>query len=86
MPAMSSPSYDSPLPTESSEIPGHLPPVGVNPNFVDPTSRGDTYTALATTIVTLMVILVTNRQYTKYFIIRKLGWDDCKHKIIHDGK
>ncbi|KAI9705072.1 MAG: hypothetical protein M1836_006855 [Candelina mexicana] len=62
--------------SEGSYLPALPPPAGVRPNFVDPINRGEIHAAGATAIIVAMVILVTNRQYTKYFIIRKLGWDD----------
>lgn len=66
------------LPADLTNIPGMLPPPGVIPNFDNPFSRGGIYIAAATTIVVAMVMFVTCRLYTKYFIVRKLGWDDCK--------
>ncbi|KAL8930309.1 MAG: hypothetical protein Q9172_000017 [Xanthocarpia lactea] len=61
----------------AGELPALLPPSGQSPNFADPDSQGHIYTGVATAITAMMIILVTIRQYTKYFIIRKLGWDDC---------
>ena len=66
------------LPTGLSDYPGMLPPPGVIPNFDNPYSRGGTYTAVATTIMVAMFIFVACKLYTKSFIARKLGWDDCK--------
>ncbi len=66
------------LPANLSNVPGMVPPSGVIPNFDDPHSRGEIYTAVATTIMVAMYICVTCKLYTKYFIVRKLGWDDCK--------
>lgn len=66
------------LPADLSNLPGMLPPPGVIPNFDNPYSRGGTYTAVATIITVAMVIFVTSKLYTKYFITRKLGWDDRK--------
>ena len=59
---------------------GSLPadPTGVIPNFDNPYSRGETDTAVATAIMDAMFIFVTCKLYTKSFIARKLGWDDCK--------
>lgn len=58
------------------QFPALSPPAGVIPNLIHPYNRGDEFTVAATIIVGLMVLLVTNRQYTKMFIMRKLGWDD----------
>lgn len=62
----------------NDELPGLLPPAGMTPNPKNPDSLENVYTGVATTIIIMMVLLVTNRQYTKYFIIRKLWWDDCE--------
>lgn len=39
---------------------------------------------VATSIIVVMSLLVTNRLYTKYFIVRKLSSDDCKlyHPVL----
>ncbi|SLM35587.1 40s ribosomal protein s12 [Lasallia pustulata] len=71
-----SPLQGGSLPANLSNLPGMVPPAGETPNFDNPYSRGETFTAVATTITVVMIILVINREYTKYFIIRKLGWDD----------
>ena len=69
---------DGPLPADLYEVPGMPPPAGVVPNLENPYSRGNTYTAVATTITALMIAFVLCRMYTKYFIVRKMGWDDCE--------
>lgn len=66
------------LPADLSSLPGMPPPPGETPNFENPYSRGETYTAVATAITVAMLLFVANRLYTKYFIVRKLSWDDCK--------
>ena len=78
----STPQYGS-LPADLSILPGMLPPPGVIPNFDNPHSRGGTYVAVATSIMVAMFILVTCKLYSKCFIARKLGWDDCKSKQIY---
>ena len=72
-------SFDFGTLSEGSGLPGLLPPPGVISNFVNPESQGGTYTGVATAIIVTMILLVTNRQYTKYFIIQRLGWDDCRY-------
>ena len=69
---------DGPLPADLYDVPGMPPPAGVVPNLENPYSRGNTYTAVATTITALMIAFVLCRMYTKYFIVRKVGWDDCE--------
>lgn len=66
------------LPANLNNLPGMPPPAGVTPNFDNPYGRGETFTAVATTIIVVMIIFVINRVYTKYFILRNLGWDDCE--------
>lgn len=66
-------------------IPALAPPTGVIPDFLHPYNRGKTQTAAATTIIGIMIVLVTNRQYTKLFIVRQTGWDDCKFGRMHSG-
>lgn len=68
----------SDLPANLSNAPGMVPPTGVIPNFDNPHSRGEIYTAVATTIMVAMYICMTCKLYRKYLIVRKLGWDDCK--------
>ena len=65
------------------EIGALPPPPGVIPNFADPYSI--TKAALAATIVFLILTTITTgiRCYTKLFIIRKHGWDDCQLKHVY---
>lgn len=74
----SAPFQDGKLPANADKLPSMIPPPGVVPNFENPYSRGQVYVAVATTVMVAMYILVTCKLYTKYFIIRKLGWDDRK--------
>ena len=66
------------VPGAPSEIGALPPPAGVIPNFTDPYSIAKATSA--TTIVFLILTTVTTciRCYTKLFLIRKLGWDDCR--------
>ena len=65
------------------EIGGLPPPAGVIPNFTHPYSI--VKPALAATILFLILTTVTTciRCYTKLFVIRKPGWDDCQLKHIY---
>ena len=78
--AGSSDTMSFPLP-DLGQFTALKPPPGITPNLIDPYSGGKMYTVAATIIVVLMVVLVTNRHYTKFFIIRKLGWDDRELEI-----
>jgi len=67
--------------SENYELPGLLPPAGVIPSLENPASQGETYTAVATTMIVVMLVIVTIRQYTKSYIIRKIGWDDWEYGL-----
>ena len=55
------------------------PPPGVTPNFAHPESRG--YRISITLVVCLVLCtgVVLVRLYTRYFITRMIGADDCKY-------
>ena len=58
--------------------PGLEPPPGVIPNF------SDAYTIQPYIVLTVMICIVVTttlvfvRMYTKYRIVKSLGWEDCK--------
>lgn len=58
--------------------PALRPPAGVKSNFVNPEGRGHICNAVVTVLFCLTVCLFANRIYTKLFIVRKTGWDDCE--------
>lgn len=70
-------------PNMLNSLPALQPPAGVQPNFVNPEDRGYISNSVATVLLCLMVSLFANRVYTKLFIIRKMGWDDCKCASEH---
>ncbi len=61
-----------------SQVPGLAPPPGVIPNFVDPYTRGPLLLALTTVAMGIMYVFVTARLYCKFYVQRKLSWDDCE--------
>ena len=65
-------------PSVLDSLPALSPPPGVESNFVNPEDRGYILKSVATVLFCFMVCFFANRVYTKLFIIRKLGWDDCK--------
>ena len=65
-------------PSVLNALPALPPPVGVESNFVNPEDRGYVLNSVATVLFCLMVCLFAIRVYTRLFIIRKMGWDDCK--------
>ena len=58
------------------ELPALPPPPGVLPNFTDPESNGQSSIIAGAILVTVIIITVANRAYTKLCIIRKTSWDD----------
>lgn len=61
-------------------IPAMAPPKGVIPNLIDPESRA--YESIVTTAVcvSLMMPFFVLRLYSRLFVTRSLGWDDCKRR------
>ena len=53
------------------------PPPGVTANLVDPVSRERASIALHSTFLTLITFFLAMRIYTRKFISRWIGWDDC---------
>lgn len=60
---------------------GLQPPPGVIPNFVDPWSFGGTIMALSVVGVVTATITTFLRMYTRVFIAKNQGWDDCKSRL-----
>lgn len=61
-----------------SQVPGLAPPPGVIPNFVNPHTRGPLLIALTAVAVGIMYVFVITRLYCKFYVQRKLSWDDCE--------
>ena len=59
------------------EGPGLEPPPGVIPNFVSPPSQKAANVACQSVCLTLATFCVFIRMYTRFFIIRSHGWEDC---------
>lgn len=55
-----------------------LPPDGVTPDFNSPNPLGALYIAIATCLLIISTMFVAMRLYTKIFLTRSPGWDDCK--------
>ena len=70
----SPPSNDS---SAGVTLPAHWPPPGTISNFIDPVTRGPALVISSAIAVTLMVLAVTVRFYTKLYIRKTWGWDDC---------
>ena len=70
-------------PVASSEIGGLPPPAGIIPNFTDPYSISKAMLAANIVFLTMTTVTTSIRCYTKLFVMRKLGWDDCQLKYIN---
>lgn len=62
-----------------SKIPLMKPPPGEVSNFINPPSIGNAIIIVQVVFLTLMLGFVALRIYTRGFLNRSLGWDDCKH-------
>lgn len=63
--------------TDLSKVPIGPPPPGVIPNFVNPKSTAGEATAVTIVFTIVMLLFVLVRMYTKIFVSRSRGWDDC---------
>ena len=64
-----------------ANIPALAPPAGVLSNFNNPVSLAPSLVAVNAIFLSLMVIAVTIRIYSRRFIVHALGWDDCKPSV-----
>ena len=58
------------------QYPAAEPPPGVIPNFAHPENRGPILVTVGGLMLSLMVIFLVNRLYTKARIVQKYSWDD----------
>ncbi|BCS20856.1 uncharacterized protein APUU_21288S [Aspergillus puulaauensis] len=56
--------------------PAMPPPPGLETNFVDPPSRQPAIIAMSVVFVSLMLLVVSVRTYTRTRILKSWGWDD----------
>ena len=64
-----------------AKIPALQPPDGVTSNFVDPESRAGIFRAVAYTSLSIMMVFLLLRIYTRAVVNRTFGADDCKCPI-----
>ena len=57
------------------------PPPNVLPNPDAPNPRGIIFIVICLLLFTISIIFVGVRLYTKAFITRAIGWDDCENLI-----
>ena len=73
-------------PSNLNSLPALQPPAGVQPNFINPENRGYIQNSIATVLFCVMVCLFASRVYTKFFVVRKAGWDDCKSALRQEDQ
>jgi hypothetical protein len=59
------------------KVPAATPPDGITPNFVNPPSVGYQQTTTNIVVLVIMIIVVLLRLYTRIFIVKSFGYDDC---------
>ena len=69
---------DLPPGIDLSMIALQQPPPGVEQNLVNPESTANTAIAVTVLFTVIMFVFVCVRMYTKVFVSRARGWDDCK--------
>lgn len=63
-----------------AEIVGaRAPPPGVKPNFINPESRQNEMVAANAACLTIGILFLLMRLWTRLFLTRSIGWDDCKY-------
>ena len=60
-----------------SHVPLNNPPSGLQSNFVNPRNEKGSAIGVMSVFMTIMVVFVIMRMYTKLRISRCPGWDDC---------
>lgn len=64
------------------KIPLASPPPGVIPNYANPESRAYETIIVVTISLSLMFPFFLLRVYSRVFITRSIGWDDCKVYLL----
>ena len=61
-----------------SQIPSGPPPLGVDSNFVDPPTQAPVIKITISVLLSLMILFVSFRLYTKIWILNKMEISDCQ--------
>jgi hypothetical protein len=61
-----------------AQTPAAIPPAGVEPNLVNPETKGPIVITVGTPLLAIMLLFVGVRFYNKAIVRRKLTIDDCK--------
>lgn len=59
------------------QVPAATPPNGTTSNFVNPPSVGNRQTITNIITLIIMIVVVLLRLYTRIFIVKSVGYDDC---------
>ena len=59
--------------------PAGVPPAGVTSNFIDPPNLDAQLYVTAALTLSFAACAVIIRIYTKHFLLRKMGYEDCKY-------
>ena len=59
--------------------PAGVPPAGVTPNFDNPQNLDVLLYVTATLTLSFATFAIIIRIYTKHFLLRAMGYEDCKH-------
>lgn len=68
--------------TDLSHIPALQPPQGVVPNFAHPKSRAHATIVGNGVATAIMMMFVISRMYTKLFVSKLFGWEDCTQTLL----
>jgi hypothetical protein len=63
-------------------VPAATPPNGTISNFVNPPNIGYRQTTTNIVVLVIMIIVVFLRLYTRIFIVKSFGYDDCTYESI----
>ena len=67
------------------EGPAMDPPAGLVSNFVNPENLYTSIAGAQIACYTIATVAVALRVYTKAFITREFGWDDCELRSAYGG-
>ncbi len=70
--------YSPEVTREILRRPAAQPPPGVTPNLINPENLRTSVVILSTLVFSISFLAVSIRMYTKWYVIRSVGWDDCK--------
>lgn len=60
------------------QVPAATAPNGTTSNLINPPSIGYRQTATNIVVLVIMIVIVMLRLYTRAFIVKSIGYDDCK--------